>query len=134
VWIYGGGFYSGSDSLWLYDGKTLAAFGDVIVTSFNYRVGTFGFLSTGDGRIKGSVITPNNRIVPNVADKFSERKTLNIQLETAVTHKRALTHAGNLCVVTLTFDLLTPKLIGFLQNSWRLVIQEPDSQKILRQT
>jgi len=56
VWIYGGGFFSGSNSLWLYDGKTLAAFGDVIVTSLNYRVGTFGFLSTGDGRIKGLVI------------------------------------------------------------------------------
>jgi len=53
VWIYGGGFYSGANSLWLYDGKWLAAFGDVIVASLNYRVGTFGFLSTGDGRIKG---------------------------------------------------------------------------------
>jgi len=56
VWIYGGGFYSGSTSLWLYNGTSLAAFGDVIVTSISYRVGTFGFLSTGDGRIKGSVL------------------------------------------------------------------------------
>jgi len=53
VWIFGGGFYSGAISLWLYDARALAAFGDVIVTSLNYRVGTFGFLSTGDGRIKG---------------------------------------------------------------------------------
>ena len=61
VWIYGGGFFAGSNSLWLYDGKWLAAFGDVIVTSLNYRVGTFGFLSTGDGRIKGTcTVTVNN--------------------------------------------------------------------------
>jgi len=56
VWIFGGGFYSGTNTLWLYDGKSLAAFGDVIVVSVAYRVGTFGFLSTGDGRIKGLVI------------------------------------------------------------------------------
>jgi len=54
VWVYGGGFYSGSNSLWIYNGKTLAAFGDVIIVSLNYRVGSFGYLSTGDGRIKGN--------------------------------------------------------------------------------
>ena len=53
MWIYGGGFYSGSNALRVYDGKALAAHGDVIVVAPNYRVGTFGFLSTGDGKIKG---------------------------------------------------------------------------------
>ncbi len=41
----------------MYDGKTLAAHGDVIVVSINYRVGTFGFLNTGDGRIKGNLFS-----------------------------------------------------------------------------
>ena len=44
---------SGSSALYVYDGRALAAHGDVIVVTFNYRVGSVGFLSTGDGRIKG---------------------------------------------------------------------------------
>uniref|UniRef100_A0A915KS63 acetylcholinesterase n=1 Tax=Romanomermis culicivorax TaxID=13658 RepID=A0A915KS63_ROMCU len=37
VWIYGGGFSSGTSTLPLYDGKTLASEENVIVVSFNYR-------------------------------------------------------------------------------------------------
>jgi para-nitrobenzyl esterase len=44
VWIYGGGFTSGSGGTAWYDGENLAAKGPVIVT-FNYRLGTFGFFA-----------------------------------------------------------------------------------------
>ena len=37
----------------MYNGTALAGHGDVIVASMNYRVGSLGFLSSGDWRIPG---------------------------------------------------------------------------------
>lgn len=44
VWIYGGGFMSGSASLDIYNAEMLAGIGNVIVASLQYRVGAFGFM------------------------------------------------------------------------------------------
>lgn len=44
VYIYGGGFGSGGAGCPIYDGEAMAKKGVVFVT-FNYRVGTFGFLA-----------------------------------------------------------------------------------------
>ena len=44
VWIYGGGFQAGSASEPRQDGERLARKG-VVVVSFNYRLGVFGFLA-----------------------------------------------------------------------------------------
>ncbi|HWE75094.1 MAG TPA: carboxylesterase family protein [Stellaceae bacterium] len=43
VWIYGGGLFSGESND--YDASKLAAKGDVIVVTFNYRIGALGFFS-----------------------------------------------------------------------------------------
>lgn len=43
VWIYGGGFNSGSAACAVYDGEEMAKKG-IIFVSFNYRVGVLGFL------------------------------------------------------------------------------------------
>ncbi|XP_035289075.1 acetylcholinesterase-like isoform X1 [Anguilla anguilla] len=55
VWIYGGGFYSGSSSLDVYDGRYLAHAERVLVVSMNYRVGALGFLA-----LPGSPDAPGN--------------------------------------------------------------------------
>jgi len=47
VWIYGGGFNSGSGAIPIYDGRALAARG-IVVVNLNYRVGVFGFLAHPD--------------------------------------------------------------------------------------
>ena len=47
VWIYGGGFAAGSASEPRQDGENLAKKG-VIVVSFNYRLGVFGFFTSAD--------------------------------------------------------------------------------------
>jgi para-nitrobenzyl esterase len=44
VWIHGGAYFSGSGEVLLYDGEGLAKKG-VIVVTFNYRLGVFGFLA-----------------------------------------------------------------------------------------
>ncbi|MFC9691324.1 carboxylesterase/lipase family protein [Kribbella sp. NPDC056951] len=43
VWIHGNGFINGAGSL--YGAQQLASSGNVIVVSFNYRLGVFGFLA-----------------------------------------------------------------------------------------
>jgi para-nitrobenzyl esterase len=44
VWIYGGGFVSGSSACAVYDGEALAKNG-IVYVSVNYRVGVFGFMA-----------------------------------------------------------------------------------------
>jgi para-nitrobenzyl esterase len=44
VWIYGGGFVNGGSSPAVYDGSAFAKRG-VVMVSFNYRVGRFGFFA-----------------------------------------------------------------------------------------
>ena len=43
VWIHGGGFTGGSGGQALYDGGRLAARGDVVVVTLNYRLGALGY-------------------------------------------------------------------------------------------
>jgi para-nitrobenzyl esterase len=44
VWFHGGGFTSGSGGWDWYDGRRLAAAGEIIVVTANYRIGPLGYL------------------------------------------------------------------------------------------
>lgn len=52
IWIHGGGNVVGEAEM--YDGSNLALTGDVIVVTINYRVGVFGFLTTGNQVLPGN--------------------------------------------------------------------------------
>ncbi|XP_054749902.2 uncharacterized protein LOC129255582 [Lytechinus pictus] len=54
AWIHGGAYNAGAGGRLWYGGTPLAAFGDVIVVTLNYRLGPFGFLSTGDQSAPGN--------------------------------------------------------------------------------
>ena len=45
VWIHGGGFMTGAGSKPRFNGARLAVQGDVVVITFNYRLGILGFLN-----------------------------------------------------------------------------------------
>ena len=47
MYIHGGKYEFGSGSDPMYDGSVLATHGDVIVVTFNYRLGIFGFYYSG---------------------------------------------------------------------------------------
>jgi carboxylesterase type B len=49
VFIHGGAFVTGAGSLPVYDAARLAARGDVVVVTLNYRLGALGFLAGGNG-------------------------------------------------------------------------------------
>lgn len=54
IWIYGGGFYSGTSTLDVYDHRTLAVTENVVVASMQYRVASLGFLYFGTADVPGN--------------------------------------------------------------------------------
>lgn len=52
ILFHGGGFVIGTSSI--YPGHITSGYGNVIVVNVNYRLGLFGFLSTGDSNLPGN--------------------------------------------------------------------------------
>ena len=55
VWIYGGGYMTGTSTLEVYDADILSAMTGLIVCSLQYRVGAFGFFYLGNEEAPGNM-------------------------------------------------------------------------------
>ncbi|GMS99366.1 hypothetical protein PENTCL1PPCAC_21541 [Pristionchus entomophagus] len=55
VWVYGGGFATGTSTIDVYDGKIFSAEEKIIIVPFNYRVSIFGFLFMGTADAPGNM-------------------------------------------------------------------------------
>ena len=55
VWMHGGAFVTGSGATPWYHGASLAALGDVVVVTINYRLGAFGFTGRANHGIADQV-------------------------------------------------------------------------------
>ncbi|KAK2629552.1 hypothetical protein QTJ16_000372 [Diplocarpon rosae] len=53
-WVHGGAFVTGSGNDPTFDGGNIAARGDVVMVTINYRLGTLGFLALDDEVTKGN--------------------------------------------------------------------------------
>ncbi|CAG2245581.1 Esterase CM06B1,Juvenile hormone esterase,Venom carboxylesterase-6,Esterase FE4,Cholinesterase,Esterase E4,Phenmedipham hydrolase,Putative inactive carboxylesterase 4 [Mytilus edulis] len=86
VWIHGGAYQFGSGTL--YNGTMLAARGDVVVVTINYRLGIFGFLSYNDTAARGNFglwdqVLALQWIQENIADYTGDPSSVTIFGESA---------------------------------------------------
>ncbi|CAL1291542.1 unnamed protein product [Larinioides sclopetarius] len=84
-WIHGGGFFMGSIRQEIYEGQVMAALGDVIVVTTNYRLGSLGFWSNGRNTAPGNV---------GVWDVITALKWVHTHIESFGGEKDNITIAG----------------------------------------
>jgi para-nitrobenzyl esterase len=67
VWVHGGAFTMGSGSQAMHAGDKLAAHGDVVVVTINYRLGLLGFLNLNEVTGGGIPATGNEGLLDQIA-------------------------------------------------------------------
>ena len=108
VWLFGGAFIIGSISSNSYQGHYIAATNDVIVATINYRLGSFGFLYTGNDDAPGN---------QGLLDQAMGMKWIRDNIERFGGDPSKITLFGESAgAASVNFHLLSPKsrdLFGF---------------------
>ncbi|XP_077560739.1 acetylcholinesterase-1-like [Haemaphysalis longicornis] len=72
-WLHGGSFVFGGNSYDFYDGRFMAALGDVVVVVPNYRVWSFGFLNSETADVAGNMALHDVLLALNWVQRNAER-------------------------------------------------------------
>ncbi|CAG5115703.1 unnamed protein product, partial [Candidula unifasciata] len=107
VWIYGGAFNAGSSSLDVYNGLAMAARNNVIVVTFNYRLGPFGFLYCGNPDCPGNVGLLDQVLALKFVKENAEKLGGNPQLITIYGESAGAISVGMHLMSPLSWDLFT---------------------------
>lgn len=67
VWLHGGAYQSGGGNQVFYDGGNLAAAGDMVVVSVNYRLGALGYLYFPNANAQDNVAPANRGLLDQIA-------------------------------------------------------------------
>jgi para-nitrobenzyl esterase len=115
VWIHGGGFTQGSGSVAVYDGRSLAGDG-IVVVNFNYRMGVFGFLAHPElTREAGRQSPPGNY---GLQDMIAALKWVQANIAAFGGDPNQVTLAGQSAGAMAIHDLLvSPLAAGLFQRA-----------------
>jgi para-nitrobenzyl esterase len=123
VWFHGGGFTSGSSGWDWYDGARLAALGNIVVVTANYRVGPLGVLWLPDIGADNLGVQDQGAVLRWVKDNIAafggDPETLTVGGQSA----------GAYSTFQLAVDPETGKMIRRViiqSNAWSLGAQDPE--------
>ncbi|EDV20439.1 uncharacterized protein TRIADDRAFT_1836, partial [Trichoplax adhaerens] len=112
VWIHGGGFLYGTGAWW--QGQILSANENIVVVTINYRLGIFGFMTSGEK-------DANQRTIPaNLAlqDQNLALKWVRENIENFGGNKDQITIAGNSAgAVAVSNHLVMPSSKGLFSRA-----------------
>ncbi|XP_078689312.1 carboxylesterase 5A-like [Branchiostoma floridae x Branchiostoma belcheri] len=107
VWFHGGGLSFGTGAL--YPGTALSAHQDLVVVTVNYRLGAFGFLSTGDEHAPGNY---------GLLDQVEALKWVRDNIQSFGGDPESVTIAGQFGGgVSVSYHLLSPVSSGLFRRA-----------------